>query len=268
MRDAEFPRRGVVDVGAREVDDGHLEHLEPKRKIRPVSIHEGHRRGDVGPGRGAHDPDALRVDAEFGRLLEQPDEHRVPLLDRNRIAIFGSQRIVHRDDRHLGVDGAAPEGGIRRRIVDPADAERAAEEGQHGGHGRIADHVGVVDAHARTTGQPENFDVMLHRPDLGSRRSDVAPLAAVPREGIAAIRGPGASARAECRSGVGLRRACGRRGRRRQGGRVPEPAERRHSRTHRADRLVDQVLAVHAQALVEERIQWHPKPPCVGSRRV
>ena len=50
---------GIVDVGAREVDDGNLEHLQSKRKVRAVAVHERDRRGDVASGRGAQDADAL-----------------------------------------------------------------------------------------------------------------------------------------------------------------------------------------------------------------
>ena len=88
-------------MAARQVDDGNLEHLQPERKVARSRFMRVTAAAMLPPAEMPSDADAARVDAELLRVLEQPHERRMPLLDLSGIAVLGSEGVVDRHDRDL-----------------------------------------------------------------------------------------------------------------------------------------------------------------------
>lgn len=256
-RDAQGPRRPHIDVRTRQVDHRHFENLEHQRVSSTVPVGEAHRRSDARSRRDSAHSDPTAIDAQRVGGVEQPIDRRDPLFDLRRIAVLGRQRVIDGDHDGAQGDGTPTAGGIRRRIVDAADPERAAEEGHHRRERGVARRDRPIHTHAHV-GMAGHGHLVLRRRQRRSGHADRGELAAVPGERRPAVtrsrRGHGASP-------VGPR--SGRRGARRArrplgASQARDAGPRLHgTRTDPTPSLVEQVPPVDPQALREERVQRH-----------
>ena len=230
---------------ARQVEHRHLEHLEPQRQTAPVAVDQGQRGRDVAARRRARHADAFGIDTQLGGVGEEPLQRGMGLLDLGGVAVLGRQGVVDRDHRDAGICGTTPACGIRRGIVDAADAEGPAEEGEAGRHGSVRLlRVIHADAHGRI---PAHRHLVLADAQLWARGADGLEFVAIPRERCAAVLRTGAPEPGEpagaFAGAAGLRAL-----------EIPQRGDPRAQILHR---LADQVPAVHAEAFREERIQRH-----------
>ena len=91
---------GAVAVGAGAVVEHRVDqHLERELDVVAIVGPLSHRGREMSTGTGPADRDAVRVDP---RLVGQPQQRRIAVLDRDRIGVLGRQPVFHRGHRDAG----------------------------------------------------------------------------------------------------------------------------------------------------------------------
>ncbi len=110
-------RGAVVAV----VEHGSHQQLAEQARAALVAHGQGERGAQTAAGAGAGDDDALRVDAEFVRVLGDPQQAGVGVVDLGGIGVFGREPVADRDQ-----GGSDPLGRVED-LVEPG-AVVVAEE--------------------------------------------------------------------------------------------------------------------------------------------
>jgi len=102
-------------------------HLEAHGRSRLVT--RAHRRGhDQGTPRAhAEERESTRIDPELGRVVGQPTQHRVAVVELGRVGVLRSESVAHRD--HHRRDRLAEHRGDGVLVLDaPEDHPTAMDE--------------------------------------------------------------------------------------------------------------------------------------------
>ena len=110
-------RRGDLAVIDHRVD----EQLERHADLRPIVGQEGQAGGEPRPGAGTADAEAGPVHAQVGRVVAEPAQPAVAVVERSGIGRFGRQPVLHR--RAGTAELLAP-------VIEPSVVARGAAEHQ------------------------------------------------------------------------------------------------------------------------------------------